>query len=171
MAFFGSQALSSFNVQDVLYGLEAILKLYCLQIRVMSVHISKNSEWDSLVSGMQQLVAADFWASLCSYCMAFKPVFESVPPKDQDIEFVMVNVDQMPDIASKKYATQGIPVVKFFCEGKGVEEVVGYIPKDSFKKDIDKMVISSPPSCLANLSSVKPSTSNTISMLNGREAE
>ena len=137
----------------------------------MLVYISKNLEWASLVSG-KQLVAADFWALLCPYCMAFKPVFELAPPKDQDIEFVKVNVDQMPDIASKKYGIQGIPVVKFFCEGKGVGEVVGYIPKDKFKKDIDKMVISTPPSCLANLSSVKPSSaSNTISMLNGREAE
>jgi len=138
----------------------------------MSVPLSKNSEWDSLVSGKQQLVAADFWAPLCPCCSAFKPVFESAVPKDQDIKFVKGNVDQMPDIASKKYGTQGIPVVKFFCEGRGVGEVVGYIPKDNFKKDIDKMVISTPPSCLANLSSVKPSSaSNTISMLNGREAE
>lgn len=135
----------------------------------MSVHISKNSEWDSLVSGKQQLVTADFWAQLCPYCSAFKPVFESVPSKDQGIEFAKVNVDQMPDIDSK-YGTQGIPVVKFFCEGKEVGEVVSYIPKDNFRKDIDKMVISSPPSCLANLSSVKPSSSIIISTLNGREA-
>jgi thioredoxin 1 len=140
----------------------------------MSVHIGKNLEWDSLVFGKQQLVAADFWAPLCPYCSAFKPVFESVAPKDQDIKLVKVNVDQMPDIASK-YGTQGIqgiPVVKFFCEGKEVGEVVGYIPKDNFKKYTNKTAISAP-SCLANLYSVKPSSSasNTISMLNGREAE
>jgi thioredoxin 1 len=110
----------------------------------MSVHISKNSEWDSVVSGKQQHVAADFWAPLCPCCSAFKPVFESVPPKDQDIKFVKGNVDQMPDIAPKKYGIRGIPAVKFFCEGKEVGEVVGYIPKDNFKKDSDKMVISTP---------------------------
>ena|SRR5215218_5163981 len=134
----------------------------------MSVYISKNSEWDSPVSG-KQLVAADFWAPLCPYCMSFKPVFESMSLKDQDIKFVRVNVDQMPDIASR-YGTQGIPVVKFFYEGRGIREVVGYILKDNFKKCIDKMVTSAP-SGLANLSSVKPSASNTTSMLNGREAE
>jgi thioredoxin 1 len=137
----------------------------------MSVYISKNSEWDSLVSGKQQLVAADFWAPLCPCCSAFKPVFESAVPKDQDIEFVRFNVDQMPDIAPKKYGIQGIPDVKFLCEGKEVGEVVGYIPKDNFKKDIYKMVVRSAPSCLANLSSAKPSAANTISMLNGREEE
>jgi hypothetical protein len=67
---------------------------------------------------------------------------------------------------------KGYPL-KFFCEGRGVGEVVGYIPKYNFKKDIDKMAmaISTPPNCLANLSYVKPSLSNTISMLNGREEE
>jgi thioredoxin 1 len=123
----------------------------------VSVHITKNLEWDSLVSGKQQIVAADFWAPLCPYCSAFKSVFESVSLKDQDIKFVKDNVDQMQDIAPKKYGTQGIPAVKFFCEGKEIGEVVGYIPKDNFKKDIDKMVTSTP-SCLANLSSVKPSS-------------
>ncbi len=137
----------------------------------MSAQISKNLEWDSPVPGEQRLIDADFWAPLCPCCRAFKPVFESVYSEDYDIEFVKVNVDQMPNIASKKYVIQGIPVVKFFCEGRGVGEVVGYIPKDNFKKDIDKMGAASVPSCLADLSSIKPSASNTISMLNGREAE
>jgi thioredoxin 1 len=133
------------------------------------VHIRKNSEWDFLVSG-EQLVAEDFWTSSCPYCSAFRPVFESVRPNGQDIEFAKANVHQMPGIAPK-YGTQGKHVVKFFCEGKELGEVVGYIPKDNFKKDIDKMVISNPASCLANLYSVKPSASNTISILNGGEAE
>lgn len=131
----------------------------------MSIEISKNSEWDSLVSG-KQLVAADFWAPWCPYCRAFKPVFESVAPEHPDIKFVKVNVDQMPDIASK-YEIQGIPVVKFFCEGKEVGEVLGYIPKDNLKKEIDRIGTSSH-SCLANLSSVQPSASSTM---NGREVE
>jgi len=137
----------------------------------MSVHISKNSEWDPLVYGQQQLVATDFWAPLCPCCSASKPVFESVIPKDQDTKFVRVNVDQIPDIASKKYGTQGVPVVKFFYESKEAEEVVGYTPIVNFKKDIDKIVVRSAPSCLTNLSSAKPSASNTISMLNERGAE
>ncbi len=72
----------------------------------MSVYISKNLEWDFLVSGKQQLVAADFWALLSPYCRAFKPVFESVAANDQDVKFVKVNVDQMPHIASKVWDTR-----------------------------------------------------------------
>jgi thioredoxin 1 len=82
----------------------------------MSVYICKNLGWDSLVSG-KQLVAADFRASLCPYCRAFKPVFESVASEHPDVKFVKVNIDQMPHIASK-YGTQGISVIKSFCEDK-----------------------------------------------------
>jgi thioredoxin-like negative regulator of GroEL len=136
----------------------------------MSVYISKNLEWASLVSGKQQLVAADFWALLSPYCRAFKPVFESVAANDQHIKFVKINIDQMPHISSK-YGILRIPDVKFPCEGKEVREVAGCISKYNFKKDIDKMVTSAP-SCLANLSSVQPSSaSNTIFMSNGSEAE
>jgi thioredoxin-like negative regulator of GroEL len=137
----------------------------------MSGQISKNSEWDPLVFGEQQLVATVFWAPLCPCCGASKPVFESMIPKDQDTKFVRVYVDQIPDIASKKYGTQGVPAVKFFCESKEVREVAGYTPKDNFRKDIKKMVVRSAPRRLTNLSSAEPSASNTISMLNGGETE
>jgi thioredoxin 1 len=126
---------------------------------VMSKDINKSSEWDSLVSG-KQLVAANFWAPWFPYGRTFKPVFESVASEYSDIKFVNVNVDQMPDIASK-HRIQWIPVVKFFCEGKEVGEVVGYIPKEAFKKEVDRMATNAP-SSLANLSSSVKISENRV---------
>ena len=111
----------------------------------MSVYISKNSEWDSLVSGKQH-VAADFWSPFCTYCSAFKPIFGSVAAYDEDINLVKLNVDQMLDIALR-YGTQVVSVVRIFCERKEPGEVVGYILKDNLKKDIDKMVTRALMSC------------------------
>lgn len=136
----------------------------------MSVCISKNLEWDSLVSYKQQLVAADFWTPLYPYCMGHKPVFEAVPANDQHVRFVKINIDQMPHIISE-YGIQGIPDVKFPCEGKEDREIAGYTPKDKVKKDIDKMNIRNASSCLTNLSSAKHSASNTIPIWNGGGAE
>jgi thioredoxin-like negative regulator of GroEL len=45
-----------------------------------------------------------------------------VAPEYPEIRFVKVNIDELPDIASR-YGIQGIPVVKFFCEGKEVGEL------------------------------------------------
>jgi thioredoxin 1 len=45
----------------------------------------------------------------------------------------------------------GIPVIKYFCEGKEVGEIVGYIPQDTLRKEIEK-ISRNTPNCLANTS-------------------
>lgn len=110
---------------------------------------AKNSEWNSLIAG-KDLVAADFWAPWCPYCRMLKPVFELIATEYPQIKFVKVNVDEEPEIASR-YGIQGIPVIKFFCEGKEIGEIVGYVPKEILRKEIEK-VSASTPSCLANTS-------------------
>jgi thioredoxin 1 len=115
----------------------------------MSSDIIQETEWDSLVS-KKKLVAADFWAPWCPYCMRLKPIFESIASKYPDIEFVKVNVDVHSGLASR-YGIQGIPVIKFFCEGKEVGEIVGYIPQQELEKKISE-ISSEAPACLANTS-------------------
>jgi thioredoxin len=109
----------------------------------------KSSQWDSLISD-KKLVAADFWAKWCPYCMRLKPVFESVAKEYNDIKFVKVNIEGEQEIASK-YGIRGIPVVKFFCEGKEVGEIVGYVPQHVLRKEIER-ITKGAPSCLANTS-------------------
>jgi thioredoxin 1 len=115
----------------------------------MSIDI-KSSEWDSLISD-KMLIAADFWAPWCPYCVRLKPVFD-VAAKDYagNIKFVKINVDQEPDLASR-YGIQGIPVIKFFCEGKEVGEIVGYLPQDALTKEIEN-ISKNAPNCLENTS-------------------
>jgi thioredoxin 1 len=113
----------------------------------------KSSEWDSLISG-KKLVAADFWAPWCPYCVRLKPVFDSTANDyEENIKFVKVNVDEETELATR-YGIQGIPVIKFFCEGKEVGEIVGYQPPDSLKKEIEN-ISRNVPNCLANTSVMK----------------
>jgi len=110
----------------------------------------KSSEWDSLISG-KKLVAADFWALSCPYCVRLKPIFDAVAKNyADDIKFVKVNVNEEPDLASR-YGIQGIPVIKFFCEGREVGEIVGYLPQDRLTKEIES-ISRNAPSCLSNTS-------------------
>lgn len=110
---------------------------------------AKTEEWNTLVSG-KTLVAADFWAPWCPYCKMLKPIFESVAKNYPAIKFVKINVDEESELASK-YGIQGIPVIKFFCEGREVGEIVGYVPKDTLKQRIEE-ISKNAPACLANTS-------------------
>lgn len=114
----------------------------------MSVDV-KTSEWDSLISG-KNLVAADFWAPWCPFCMRLKPIFELAAQDYHDIKFVKINVQEEADLATR-YGIRGIPVIKFFCEGKEVGEVVGYVTADALKKQVEE-IAKNASSCLTNTS-------------------
>ncbi|MGA7369085.1 MAG: thioredoxin family protein [Nitrososphaeraceae archaeon] len=120
----------------------------------MSRDMTEETEWDSLISE-KKLIAADFWAPWCPYCMRLKPIFESTSSKYPDIVFVKVNVDEQEGLASR-YGIQGIPVIKFFCEGQEVGEIVGYVPQKELEKKISE-ISSEAPICLANTSKGKTS--------------
>lgn len=115
----------------------------------MSLDITQETAWASLVSG-KKLVAADFWAPWCPFCLRLKPIFESLANKYPDIRFVKINVDEQQELASR-YDIQGIPVIKFFCEGREVGEIVGYVSQNELEKRISE-ISSEVPTCLANTS-------------------
>jgi thioredoxin 1 len=91
----------------------------------------------------------NFWAEWCPYCVRLKPIFESTATDYQDIKFVKVNVQAVADIASR-YEIRGIPVIKFFCEGKEVGEI-GFVPENVLKKRIEE-ISKNAPGCLSNTS-------------------
>ena len=98
----------------------------------------------------KNLVAADFWAPWCPYCMRLKPIFESIASKYPEIRFVKINVEEQQGLASR-YGIRGIPVIKFFCEEKEGGESVGYWPQADLEKKVGE-IGNEAHSCLANTS-------------------
>ncbi|MGH9979317.1 MAG: thioredoxin family protein [Nitrososphaeraceae archaeon] len=115
----------------------------------MSLDITRETEWNTLVSD-KKLVAADFWAPWCPYCMRLKPIFESIASKYPEIRFVKINVEEQQELASR-YGIRGIPVIKFFCEEKEVGEIVGYLPQTELERKVGE-IGNEAHSCLANTS-------------------
>ena len=112
----------------------------------------KEANWDQLIS-QDGLIAADFWATWCPFCMQLKPVFEEVSNDFADVKFVKVNVQEEPNIASK-YGVQGIPVIKYFCKGMEVGSVLGFRTTEQLTQDVKK-IMSEQEQCLANASKMK----------------
>lgn len=111
-------------------------------------------EWDEKILRSKTLAAVDFWAPWCPWCKKLLPVFEELAAEyGGKIVFAKVNVDAEEAIATK-HGIMGIPVIKFFCDGKEIGELVGYMPKSQLKQEIDKLQ-QTYPQCLGQTSAMK----------------
>jgi thioredoxin 1 len=83
-------------------------------------------------------VVVDYWAEWCGPCRVFSPIIEEVS-KDYagKVKFGKLNVDDNQDIAGE-FNIMSIPTVLLFEKGQVKAMSVGALPKDAFKKWLDK---------------------------------
>jgi len=105
----------------------------------MTIEVGSN-EWHDKVLASKTPVIVDFWASWCPWCMKLMPVFEEVSKTyEGKLSFAKVDVEKYPDIAEAN-GVMGIPVMKMFCGGRNVGELVGYMNKEKIVQELDKML-------------------------------
>ena len=99
--------------------------------------------FEDKVKAVDALAVLEFWIRSCSQCKKFKPVYEKLPDIfGEDVRFLRMNM--LKSIENLRLA-EGLgvgetPTVKFFCEGKEVGEIVGYIPLDDAVEVIKTML-------------------------------
>jgi len=113
-----------------------------------------SKDWQDKVLSAKLPVIVDFWAPWCPWCMKLMPVFEDVSKSYHNkLIFAKVNVEEHQDVA-KTNGVMGIPVLKMFCDGRNVGELVGYMPKEKLIQELDKM-LASITNCLAQTSALQ----------------
>ncbi|MBT7902800.1 thioredoxin [Candidatus Woesearchaeota archaeon] len=104
----------------------------------MSVKELSKTNFDESVKGDKPVIV-DFWASWCGPCKMMGPVFDELSEEYDNLEFAKVSTELEPELAEKN-SVRGIPCLIVFKDGKEVDRIVGYTPKDALKEKINAII-------------------------------
>ena len=82
------------------------------------------------------VVVVDFFATWCGPCKMLAPVFESVSEEINNAKFVKVDIDESLELA-QKFGISTVPTMMIFKDGKVVDKLVGFMPKESLKAKVE----------------------------------
>lgn len=115
-------------------------------------------DWEKEVLQSNTLVVVDFWHDRCSWCMRLDPIYREVSEEYKDkVKFARLNVlaSHENQTVAVKYGVMGTPTLTFFCEGRPVESIAGFQPKERLKQLVDG-VISKHQECMGKSTEFKP---------------
>ncbi len=98
------------------------------------------TNWKGEVLDSKDLVVVEFWHPQCPYCKMLEPVYTELSKEyEGKLKFARFNVMESlenQELAAK-YGIMGTPTLKFFCQGKPVQDVVGMLTKDYLRQGIE----------------------------------
>jgi len=108
----------------------------------MSENIVKTNaaNWKEEVLESKELVVVEFWHSQCPYCKTLEPVYAELSKEYAGkLKFAKFNVlkSQKNQKLAAKYGIMSTPTLKFFCQGRPVQDIVGALSKDYLTQAVE----------------------------------
>ena len=108
-----------------------------------SVAEVNKSNWEQEVLESKMLTVVDFWHDRCPWCLRFNPVIDEVAEEYKGkIRVLKLNVLASPEnrTLAVSHGIMGTPTLIFFCDGRPIESVAGYMPKERLEKTLNDVI-------------------------------
>lgn len=109
----------------------------------MSIREVDAGEWDKEVLESKVLTVVDFWHEHCPWCIRLEPVLNEVAQEyGGGVKFVKLNV--LKNVKNReiaiRYGIMSTPTLLFFCKGRPVEGVIGFMSKEKLKEILENVL-------------------------------
>ncbi|MDU4861026.1 MAG: thioredoxin [Terrisporobacter othiniensis] len=95
-----------------------------------------NSQFYNKIRTSDKLVVMDFFATWCGPCKMLAPIFESLSSEMSDkVDFAQIDIDRSLEVV-EEYKIVSVPTMIIFKNGKEVQRIVGFVPKEQIKSKI-----------------------------------
>ncbi len=95
-----------------------------------------DSTFEQVVEKSKGLILVDFWAEWCGPCKMIAPIVEQIASENEGKLMVgKLDVDSNTATAMR-FGVMSIPTLILFKDGKPIERIVGYRPKEQLMAKI-----------------------------------